>query len=128
MQLCYAFAQQIVTDSSLQPQELKDNLTNGSCVIATNANSNINGTVNNIPSYGLFNRGTSEFPLENGIVLSTGNVNASGNALIAESLSDGTLDWDTDPDIEDILGIPQTLNATSLEFDFTTINNSEGYR
>jgi len=128
MQLCYAFAQQIVTDSSLQPQELIDNLTNGSCVIATNANSNINGTVNNIPSYGLFNRGTSEFPLENGIVLSTGNVNASGNALIAESLSDGTLDWDTDPDIEDILGIPQTLNATSLEFDFTTINNSVGFR
>ncbi len=126
--MCFSYAQQIVTDSSLQPQQLIDNLTDGSCVIASNANSAINGSVNGIPSYALFDRGTSDFPLESGIILSTGNVNSSGNNIIAESLSDGNLDWDTDPDIEAILGISQTLNATSLEFDFTSINNSVGFK
>ena len=128
MHICFSYAQQIVTDSSLQPQQLIDNLTDGSCVIASNADSTTNGNVNGIPSYGFFNRGTSNFPLENGIILSTGNVNSSGNNIIAESLSDGDLDWDTDPDIETVLGITQTLNATSLEFDFTSINNSVGFK
>ena len=126
--ICIIYAQQIVTDSSLQPQQLIDNLTDGSCVIASNANSSINGRVNGLPSYGLFNRGTSDFPLESGIILSTGNVNSSGNTVITESLSEGNLDWETDPNIEAVLGITQTLNATSLEFDFTSINNSVGFK
>jgi len=126
--LCFSYAQQIVTDSSLQPQQLIDNLTSGSCTSATNAFSSINGSINNIPSYGFFSRGTSEFPLENGIVLSTGNVNSSGNTLIAESLSDGDLEWNTDPDIETILGLDQTLNATSLEFDFTSVNTTINFK
>ena len=124
MHLCFTYAQQIVTDSSLQPQQLIDNLTSGSCALASNASSSINGSVNNIQSYAFFNRGTSEFPLESGIVLSTGNVNSAGNTILSESLSDGNLDWETDPDIQAILGIDQTLNATSLEFDFTSVNNS----
>ncbi|EDP71924.1 hypothetical protein FBALC1_12522 [Flavobacteriales bacterium ALC-1] len=128
MHLCYTYAQQVITDSSLQPQELIDNLTSGSCAAASNATSLINGSVNNIPSYAFFNRGTSDFPLENGIVLSTGNVNSAGNTLMPESLSDGTLDWETDPDILSVLNIDQTLNATSLEFDFTSINNSLSFK
>ena len=128
MHLCFTYAQQITTDSSLQPQQLIENLTSGSCAAATNASSSINGSVNNIQSFGFFNRGTSDFPLESGIVLSTGNVNSAGNTLISESLSDGNLDWETDPDIQDILGIDQTLNATSLEFDFTSVNNSLSFK
>ncbi|MBC3847261.1 T9SS type B sorting domain-containing protein [Winogradskyella echinorum] len=128
MHLCFTYAQQIVTDSSLQPQELIDNLTNGSCAAATNATSLINGSVNNIPSYGFFERGTSDFPLENGIILSTGNVNSAGNTLLPQSLSDGNLEWETDSDILSVLNIDQTLNATSLEFDFTSINNSLSFK
>ncbi len=128
MHLCFTYAQQIVTDSSLQPQQLIDNLTSGSCALASNASSSINGSVNNIQSYAFFNRGTSEFPLESGIVLSTGNVNSAGNTILSESLSDGNLDWETDPDIQAILGIDQTLNATSLEFDFTSVNNSLSFK
>ena len=128
MHLCFTYAQQITTDSSLQPQQLIENLTSGSCAAATNASSSINGIVNNIQSFGFFNRGTSDFPLESGIVLSTGNVNSAGNTLISESLSDGNLDWETDPDIQTILGIDQTLNATSLEFDFTSVNNSLSFK
>ncbi|WP_052471115.1 T9SS type B sorting domain-containing protein [Winogradskyella sp. PG-2] len=105
-----------------------DNLTNGSCVIAENATSNINGTINGITSYGLFNRGTSDFPLENGIVLSTGNITSAGNTTQFLSLNDGNIDWETDSDIESILGINQTLNTTSLEFDFTSTNNSVGFK
>eukprot|EP00549_Striatella_unipunctata_P024938 CAMPEP_0118676778 /NCGR_PEP_ID=MMETSP0800-20121206/2241_1 /TAXON_ID=210618 ORGANISM="Striatella unipunctata, Strain CCMP2910" /NCGR_SAMPLE_ID=MMETSP0800 /ASSEMBLY_ACC=CAM_ASM_000638 /LENGTH=122 /DNA_ID=CAMNT_0006572339 /DNA_START=201 /DNA_END=565 /DNA_ORIENTATION=+ len=62
------------------------------------------------------------------MVLSTGNVNAAGNGLIPQSLSDGELDWTTDSDIENVLGIDQTLNATSIEFDFISANNFVAFK
>ncbi|WP_439151954.1 choice-of-anchor L domain-containing protein [Winogradskyella sp.] len=126
--IIYLDAQQIVTDNSLQPQQLIENLIGDNCVEASNITSSINGEVNNIVSYGLFNRGTSNFPLANGLVLSTGNVTSAGNGLIPQSLSDGELDWTTDQDILNVLGIDQTLNATSVEFDFISANNFVAFK
>ncbi|WP_430467718.1 choice-of-anchor L domain-containing protein [Winogradskyella ouciana] len=123
MHICFLYAQQITTDNSQQPEQLIQNLVGNNCASVSNISSQINGNINNIISYGSFDNGTSNFPLQSGLVLSTGNVARAGNAFIGEDLSDGEIDWETDTDILNVLGIDQTLNATSIEFDFVTVNN-----
>ncbi len=93
------------------------------CVDVSNVSSVINGSVNNINSYGLFQRGSSEFPFDEGIVLSTGNVISAGNTEIPLPLDEGEDNWLTDPDLENIFGVSETLNATSIQFDFASISN-----
>ncbi|MBC3847260.1 T9SS type B sorting domain-containing protein [Winogradskyella echinorum] len=126
--MCFTYAQQISTDNSQQPNQLIQNLVGDNCASASNITSSINGSVNNIMSYGSFDKGASNFPLDSGIVLSTGNVTSVGNDVISENLSDGEIDWGTDPDVENILGISQTLNATSIEFDFVSANNFVAFK
>ncbi len=123
MSICCTYAQQILTDNSLTPQQLIQNIVGGDCATASNISSPVNGNINNIVSYGSFNKGTSDFPLENGIILSTGSVNSAGNTFIGDNLSEGDLNWQTDQDIFDLLGIDQTLNATSITFDLVSANN-----
>lgn len=117
------YAQQISTDNTQEPNTLIQNLVGNSCATASNVSSSINGNSNNIISYGSFNNDTSNFPFQNGLVLSTGSVNSAGNTLIPLDLNEGSINWATDSDIEAITGITQTLNATSIEFDFETVNN-----
>ena len=122
------YAQQVTTNNSQQPNELIQNLVGDDCASATNISSSVNGLVNNIISYGSFDRGTSNFPLQSGLVLSTGNVTSVGNTFIGENLNDGEINWGTDPDIQNILGIDQTLNATAIEFDFVSANNFVAFK
>ncbi|EDP71923.1 hypothetical protein FBALC1_12517 [Flavobacteriales bacterium ALC-1] len=124
----FTYAQQITTDNSQTPNQLIQNLVGDNCASATNVSSAINGTINSIISYGAFDRGTSNFPLQSGLVLSTGNVTSAGNTFIGENLNDGEIDWTTDSDIQNILGIDQTLNATSIEFDFVSANNFVAFK
>ncbi len=117
-------AQQISIDDSLSPQQLiEDNLVQG-CVQVSNITSSINGSVNGFSSYGYFERANSNFPFENGIVLSSGNVNSAGNVTNENPLNEGDTDWMTDPDLESALGISNTLNATSIEFDFISSSST----
>ncbi|WP_296312471.1 T9SS type B sorting domain-containing protein [Winogradskyella sp. UBA3174] len=121
--LCFISAQQIVTDNSQQPNQLIQDLVGDNCATAFNISSSINGNINNIISYGSFDRGTSNFPLQSGIVLSTGSITSAGNTVIGEDLNEGEINWETDPDVLDVLGIDQTLNTTSIEFDFISAND-----
>ncbi|MFC0605361.1 T9SS type B sorting domain-containing protein [Winogradskyella pulchriflava] len=121
--ICFLYAQQITTDSSQQPNELIQSLVGDDCATASNITSSINGSINNLNTFGTFDRGTSDFPIQNGLILSTGDISSAGNNVIAQNLSQGGIDWETDSDILDVLGIDQTLNATSIEFDFTSANN-----
>lgn len=118
-----SFAQKITVNN---PGSLEDlilnNLING-CVEVSNITSSINGSSNGILSYGEFNRGSSNFPFENGIMLSTGNAQSAGNSLITTTLSEGTAGWASDPDLEAALGVSNTLNATSIEFDIISTSN-----
>ncbi|WP_426429683.1 choice-of-anchor L domain-containing protein [Winogradskyella sp. HB-48] len=124
----FLFSQQIVTDNTLTPQQLIQNLVGDNCATVNNISSPYNGNVNNIISYGNFNRGSSGFPLESGIVLSTGSITKAGNSVITENLSDGNINWETDPDVLNVLGIDQTLNATSIQFNFSTANNFVAFK
>ncbi|APY09174.1 hypothetical protein BWZ20_13060 [Winogradskyella sp. J14-2] len=124
----YLFPQKIITDNTLTPQQLIQNLVGEDCATANTISSPYNGTVNNIISYGNFERGNSNFPLENGIILSTGSITKAGNSVITENLSDGDINWETDPDVLNILGIDETLNATSIQFNFSTANNFVAFK
>ncbi|WP_397363350.1 choice-of-anchor L domain-containing protein [Olleya sp. R77988] len=117
-------AQQISVNDSFTAQQLVENNLVQGCVEVTNINSTINGTANGFSSFGYFEKSSSNFPFENGIMLSTGNVNSAGNTLNTNPLNEGTPTWTTDPDLEAALGITNTLNATSIEFDFISTSST----
>lgn len=116
-------AQQITTDDALPLQSLIENNFGQGCVEITNISSSINGSINGLSSYGSFERGTSNFPFENGILLSTGNIISAGNTINTSPLNEGGSNWNTDPDLESALGITGTTNATTIEFDFISVAN-----
>ncbi|MFD1614337.1 T9SS type B sorting domain-containing protein [Gelatiniphilus marinus] len=120
----YAYAQQILVDDSVGLQQLiQDNLVQNSCVEITNITSSVNGSASGFSSYAQFDRGSSNFPFQNGIMLSTGNATSGGNGVTTPTLSEGSTIWGTDPDLETALGITNTLNATSIEFDIVSISS-----
>jgi len=116
-------AQVIAVDNTVSAQELIENNLAQGCVEISNISSTINGTVNGFSSFGYFERAASNFPFENGIMLSTGNANSGGNSNNINILNDGEPNWGTDLDLETALGISNTLNATSIEFDFVSVSN-----
>jgi gliding motility-associated-like protein len=119
----YVFSQQISVDNTVGLQPLiQNNLVDG-CVDITNISSSVNGNSTGFPSYAYFERGTSNFPFQNGIMLSTGGAASGGNSVRTPTLSEGSTAWGTDPDLEIALGITNTVNATSIEFDFVSISN-----
>ncbi|MFV9550517.1 choice-of-anchor L domain-containing protein [Algibacter sp. PT7-4] len=117
------FSQQISIDDTVGLQPLiENNLVNG-CVDITNISSSVNGASSGFSSYAYFERASSNFPFQNGIMLSTGGAASGGNSVRTPTLSEGSTTWGTDPDLETALGITNTVNATSIEFDFVSISN-----
>lgn len=120
----FVCAQQISVDNTLSAQQLVQTTLGQDCVEISNINSPVNGSSVGISSFGFFERGNSNFPFENGIVIATGNANSAGNTLNNDVLNEGSSDWANDPDLETTLGLTNTVNATTLEFDFTSISNT----
>lgn len=118
-----SFAQQVTVDNSVSPQDLIQNTLIQGCVEVSNISSPSNGSSIGIGSFGYFESDASNFPFENGIVLTTGNATSAGNGQNNDILNDGDATWLTDNDLETALGISGTLNATSIEFDFVSISN-----
>ena len=118
-----AYSQRISVDNSQSVQTLIENNLAEGCVEITNISSSVNGSVNGFSSFGYFERANSNFPFENGIMLSTGNANSAGNTTNINILNEGELTWGTDTDLETALGVTDTYNATSIEFDFVSISN-----
>ncbi|WP_299525432.1 T9SS type B sorting domain-containing protein [Winogradskyella sp.] len=120
---CTINAQQISVDNTISPHHLIENNLIQGCVEVSNISSPSNGSIVGLGSFGYFERGSSNFPFQNGIVLTTGDANSAGNGENSETLNDGNNSWTTDPDLETALGISGTLNATSIEFNFISISN-----
>ncbi|MEZ4802368.1 MAG: choice-of-anchor L domain-containing protein [Gelidibacter sp.] len=118
-----SFSQQVIIDDTFTPQQLIENNLIQGCVETSNIASQINGSVNGFSSFAYFERGSSNFPFENGIMLTTGRAVSGGNGQNTAVLNEGQSNWLTDPDLETALGISNTLNATSIEFDFVSISN-----
>lgn len=120
----YGFSQQISVDDTVGLQDLiENNLVQNSCVEITNITSSVNGSTSGFSSYAQFDRAGSNFPFQNGIMLSTGNATSGGNGVTTPTLSEGSSIWGTDPDLETALGVTNTLNATSIEFDIVSISS-----
>ncbi|MDN3493444.1 T9SS type B sorting domain-containing protein [Winogradskyella bathintestinalis] len=118
-----AYTQQITTDDSFSLEQLIQQNLGQNCVEISNISSNINGDLNGLNSFGYFERNNSSFPFENGILLTTGNVNSAGNVVNTSPLNEGDESWGTDIDLENALGIDETLNATSIQFNFISVAN-----
>ncbi|MCC1485262.1 T9SS type B sorting domain-containing protein [Winogradskyella immobilis] len=123
------FAQRISVDNTLSAQQLIEDTFSQGCVEISNITSPINGSLSNLGSFGYFQSASSNFPFQNGLVLTSGNANSAGNTTNNDVLNDGTIAWGGDTDLENILGISsgdleETMNATVIEFDFISISNT----
>src|SRR5690606_31057867 len=79
-------------------------------------------------SWGYFNKGTTNFPFNEGVVLMTGPANNAGNFFIPTALgtgSTGTLGTGGDPDLAAAIGVNTSnlIDATYIQFDFTPVTN-----
>lgn len=80
-------------------------------------------------TWGYFNKGTTNFPFEKGIVLVTGQANKAGNAFISQDLSD-TFSSNGDADLSQALNVPATSlkDNTYIEFDFVALSTKVRFR
>jgi len=115
-------AQYITVDDNYTAQQLvQDVLINNPC--ANVSNISVNGlAVGSGNSYGYFNAGTSSFPFIDGVILSTGKA-TSATGPNNSILSEGPSSWLGDSDLEQALGVNNSINATVLEFDFLPLAN-----
>ncbi|TCK66748.1 gliding motility-associated-like protein [Winogradskyella wandonensis] len=119
----FAFAQQITVDNAVPIENLIQNTLASQCIQISNVSSTINGSVVGLGSFGSFDRASSNFPFESGILLTSGDASSAGNTFNNDILSDGNNSWGTDVDLENALGITNTQNATSIEFDFISVSD-----
>ena len=111
----------VSTTNYTVPQLVNDILINTSCVNTTNVTWSTGSNFGSTNGIGFFQNTNPNFPMQSGVILSTGNVaNAPGpnNTL----LSDGDSAWPGDTDLENTLAAAGvslvSKNATVLEFDF----------
>lgn len=124
------FGQNITVDSQTYTaqQLVEDILIDSDCidnVVVTNV---VGGNFNNgQQSYGFFDATGTTFPFQSGLVLSTGQLsNVPGpNTSLSD---DDAPNWIGDSDLETILNETNTINATILEFDFTSVATEISFR
>lgn len=122
--MCYS--QAITVDTSRSANELVTNvLINSSCTEITNIQSRTGTNFGSVNGIGYFENTNPNFPMQSGVILSTGNV-ANAHGPNSSILNDGNSAWTGDTDLENILrqaGISMnSVNASVLEFDFTPIS------
>ncbi|MEW5676098.1 choice-of-anchor L domain-containing protein [Flavobacterium enshiense] len=116
-------AQYITIDNSKTPVELVQSLfPAGSCVQPTNISINGYDFGGGAKSYAAFDSNGSGFPLNNGLIISTGKASSAigPNSFI---LSEGPTSWAGDSDLQNAINENNTINATVVEFDFTAVTN-----
>lgn len=126
----FAIGQNILVDSqTYTPQQLiEDILINSNCIENVNVTNVVGGNFGGSDqSYGYFDANGSSFPFQSGIVLSTGKLNnvPGPNTTLSDDDASG---WTGDNDLETILNESNTLNATLIEFDFTSVASQISFR
>lgn len=121
------FAQSITvnTNQYTVPQLVNEVLLNSPCLSVNNVSWRTGSQFGSSNGIGYFENVNPNFPMQRGVILSTGNVmNAQGPNT--SMLSDGNASWPGDTELETILaqsGIAMTsTNATVLEFDFVALS------
>lgn len=113
----FSYAQYIEVDTTYTPQQLIEKFvgTNTNCFNIDNIS--ITGWNNEGKSYGYFTKGSSNFDIDDGIILSTGLAQDAEGPKNYDQNFEGN-DWNGDRDLDEEIG-NITVDATSLEFDFT---------
>lgn len=111
------------TPSGFSPAQLvTDVLINGGSTCTTASVTNVTVSPNHAADntnrfWGYFNKGTTNFPFTDGIVLTTGHAKEAGNSFI--SMASKSVGTGSDADLVAATGNTSTLNdAVALEFDF----------
>ncbi|WP_261374453.1 T9SS type B sorting domain-containing protein [Dokdonia sp. Hel_I_53] len=120
----------MTVDSQIySPQQLvEDILINSNCISNIQVTNVLGGNFGGgDQSYGYFNSNGSSFPLQEGIVLSTGRLqNVQGpNTTLSD---DDAQNWAGDTDLENVLNETNTTNATLLEFNFQSTASEVRFR
>lgn len=117
------FGQISVDDSGYTDEELvRDILINSNCAETSNYTS-FTGTAQNVNGIAYFNANGTDFPYEEGIILSTGRASDArgANTGIKDS---GTENWLGDNDLKEITNTGNLFNASFIQFDFKPLTNS----
>ncbi len=117
------FAQNITVDDTKTASDLVGILTNNSPCVSVSSETVIgdNFTINKY-SYGSFNNAGGNFPFSEGILLNTWSATNAIGPYVAGDGGGGSFFWSGDTDLNQTLSI-NSINATSLEFDFTPLTN-----
>ena len=124
------YAQNISVDSqTYTAQQLIENvLIDSDCIDNVTVTNVVGGDFGGSDqSYGYFDATGTSFPFESGVVLSTGrlnNVPGPNNTLS----DDNAPNWIGDGDLENALNESGTINATILEFEFTSVASQISFR
>ncbi|HEX8564015.1 MAG TPA: choice-of-anchor L domain-containing protein, partial [Flavobacterium sp.] len=107
---------------------IEDVLLNSTCASVSNITWSTGTDFGSTNGIGYFSQNGSAFPFEEGVVLTTGDVDRAPGPN-EEGLSDGAFNWPGDADLEAIIlaatgAAMNSNNATKLEFDFIPITNS----
>lgn len=117
------YSQFIAVDDNRSAINLVENvLINSPCANVTNVSVSGGQLGINDNSFGYFNRNSSVFPFNYGVILSTGKA-TSAIGPNDSILSDGENNWSGDSNLETALGISGSTNATVLEFDFEPLTS-----
>ena len=113
-------------------QLVEDVLLNSTCAAVGNITSSTGTNFSSTNGIGYFNKNGSDFPFEEGVVLTTGSiVNVPGPN--DTTLGEGGFGWPGDADLEAIIlaatgAAMNSQNATKLEFDFTPLSDQISFR
>lgn len=115
----------VTTNQQTVPQLVNNILINSPCVSAQNVTWRTGTNFGSVNGIGYFTNTNPNFPMNAGVILSTGAAANSSGPNNTE-LSDGNEAWIGDADLETTLAaagiIMNSTNATVLEFDFTSIS------
>ena len=130
---------QNATYNSYSPEELVENILVSGCLSAENVkfgyyrrsyygwdgwrDHNWSSTPGN-RQLGYFNKADSDFPLEEGLLLSTGKISSAEGPNDLASKTDAMEENAGDPDLETISGGYRSYDASVLEFDFVPAGNT----
>jgi len=116
-------AQVITVDDTQTAQYLIENvLIKSNCANASNSNATGDTFTTNQNSFAYFNAGTSNFPIKEGVLLST-STSKEAIGPYTNGQGGGNGSWPGDADLDQTLGIT-SINATVLEFDFVPLTTS----
>lgn len=118
------FAQNIIVDDNKTETELVSILTNNSpCVSVSVETAKGDAFTAGKKSYGYFNNAGGNFPFSEGIILNTWSATKATGPYVAGDSGGGSVTWSGDDDLNNALNLTKSINATSLEFDFTPLTN-----